>query len=108
MVYLRVWLHANLENPSGWNSEIHTFDGYSRVPNNSLYLLICFDFFAGPHTLFESTHFIKFVFGANLLPVSWRVWQSIKKSMLASLLFNRFMKDVSIGLLQLNIIYDGQ
>ena len=34
--------------------------------------------------------------------------QSIKKLILASLLFDRFMKDVSIGLLQINIIYEGQ
>ena len=36
------------------------------------------------------------------------VIQSIKKFILASLLFNRFMKDVRIGLLQLNMIYEGQ
>ena len=34
--------------------------------------------------------------------------QSIKKFISASLLFDRFMKDVRIGLLQLNIIYEGQ
>ena len=34
--------------------------------------------------------------------------QSIKKLILASLLFDRFMKDVRIGLLQINIIYEGQ
>ena len=34
--------------------------------------------------------------------------QSIKILISASLLFNRFMKDVRIGLLQLNMIYEGQ
>ena len=36
------------------------------------------------------------------------VAQSIKKFISATLLFNRFMKDIRIGLLQLNIIYEGQ
>ena len=34
--------------------------------------------------------------------------QSIKKFIPASLLFNRFMKDVRMGLFQLNMIYEGQ
>ena len=34
--------------------------------------------------------------------------QSVKKFILASLLFDRLMKDVKIGLLQLNMIYEGQ
>ena len=34
--------------------------------------------------------------------------QSIKKFISASLLFNKFMKDVRINLLQVNMIYEGQ
>ena len=40
--------------------------------------------------------------------ISESLSQSIKKFILASLLFNRLMKDVRIGFLQLNMIYEGE
>ena len=57
---------------------------------------------------------VKIGSGSELLPDGPKplpeqmLTQSIKKFISASLLFNRFIKDVRIGLLQVNMIYEGQ
>ena len=57
---------------------------------------------------------VKIGSGSELLPdgpkplLEQMLTQSIKKFISASLLFNRFMKDVRIGFLQVNMIYEGQ
>ena len=65
-ITLMLWPSSATYNRNRYVVYSHTHLG---VPNNSLCMLIYFDFSCqSAHTLFESTHLIKIVFGVSLLP----------------------------------------
>ena len=59
--------------------------------------------------LFEDQAPVDEIYGCPMFKWIVETWpQSVKKFISASLLFNRFMTNVKIGLFQLNMIYEGQ